>query len=92
MNKELLDAYNKLPLNIKRDKLCNEIIAIDNVLNFILSSYDVNYSDNVKNYNINEDSLKDEDEFLNFIYDDVYLLEQKILTVVQLMAMKNDNH
>ena len=45
----------------------------------------------VKNYDQNNDSIMSEDEILTFFYEDIYNIEQELITLLTLYNNQNRN-
>ena len=75
MSQELKDAFDKLNINDKRDQLSNEFENVKGI----------NPITKVKNYNINNDKNLSESEILTFFYEDVYNIEQELITLLKVI-------
>jgi len=83
---KLLNAYEKLALDDKRNKLSDELLVIEQLLKKIQYKNDISPNFTIKNYK--SGSKMNEDEFLAFIYDDVFEIQKQLI----LLADKiNDN-
>lgn len=82
MNEELsalLEFYDKLSLNSKRNELSNLIGTIDGIVGNLLTLEELGSGEKVKNYDSVNDSKMTEDEMLKFLYEDLWNLKTKLL-------------
>lgn len=89
MNNKLLEAFNELSINDKRDKISNELIVIGSLINYIEKKYNIDNYLKIKNYNLSKDINKNESEILTFLYEDIYNIEREIITITKLI-MEDD--
>lgn len=69
-NKNVLDAFNQLDTNNKRNKISDELMAIGELINNIEKYSGIETNLKIKNYNQNNDLNMTEDEILTFFYED----------------------
>ena len=76
---KLREAYNNLDLDDKRNKLSDELLVTEELLKNIQNKCGLIPNFKIKNYesgsNINED------EFLSFIYDDLFEIEKQLILI-----------
>ena len=76
---KLKEAYNNLDLDDKRNKLSNELLVMEELLKNIQNKCGLVSNFKIKNYesgsNINEE------EFLSFIYDDLFEIEKQLILI-----------
>lgn len=89
MNNKLLEAFNELSINDKRDKISNELIVIGSLINYIEKNYNIDNHLKIKNYNLSKDINKNESEILTFLYEDIYNIEREIITITKLIMEDN---
>ncbi len=89
MNNKLLEAFNELSINDKRDKISNELIVIGSLINYIEKNYNIDNHLKIKNYNLSKDINKNEGEILTFLYEDIYNIEREIITITKLIMEDN---
>lgn len=77
-NKNVLDAFNQLDTNNKRNKISDELMAIGEVINNIEKYSGIETNLRIKNYDQNNDLNMTEDEILSFIYEDIFNIENEI--------------
>ena len=85
MNDELKNAYRNLDINNKRNKLSDELIVIYELLKKAQSIKGIQPTHEVKNYNLVTDKYLDEDEMLEFLYEDVFNIELELITLLRTM-------
>lgn len=76
----LKKAFDNLNINDKKDKLSSEIMFIAELLKRIKIYYGLDTNVTVKNYNIN--SQMSNEEFLSFIYEDVFEIQKQLLLIL----------
>ena len=69
-NKNVLDAFNQVDTNNKRNKISDELMAIGELINNIEKYSGIETNLKIKNYNQNNDLNMTEDEILTFFYED----------------------
>ena len=76
---KLKEAYDNLDLDDKRNKLSNELLVMEGILKNIQNRNGLVSNFEVKNYesgsNINEE------EFLSFIYDDLFEIQKQLILI-----------
>lgn len=76
---KLKEAYNNLDLDDKRNKLSNELLVMEELLKNIQNKCGLVSNFKIKNYesgsNINEE------EFLSFIYDDLFEIQKQLILI-----------
>ena len=73
-------AFEELDIDDKKNKLSDELIFIGELLKQLKAYHQIEPNIDIKNYDLN--SKLSEDEFLSFIYDDVFEIEKQILTIL----------
>ena len=89
MNERFKAAYRALPLNEKRNQLSNELIAIGEYLKYINDGLHLKSDLKVKNYHMQKDRELTENEYLSFIYEDVYNISKDIMTILKAQETRN---
>lgn len=88
---KLLQLYNELDTNNKRNELSSLIKKINNIVNELLKLENARNLFEVKNYDSqNQQNIKEE-ELLSFIYEDVYSLKNNLLLLLTVMINKRKN-
>ena len=76
---KLKEAYDNLDLDDKRNKLSNELLVMEELLKNIQNKCGLVSNFKIKNYesgsNINEE------EFLSFIYDDLFEIQKQLILI-----------
>ena len=76
---KLKEAYNNLDLDDKRNKLSDELLVMGELLKNIHNKCGIVPNFKIKNYesglNINEE------EFLSFIYDDLFEIQKQLILI-----------
>ena len=76
---KLKEAYNNLELDDKRNKLSDELLIIEEILKTIQNKYGLTPNFKIKNYK--SGSNMNEEEFLSFIYDDIFEIEKQLIII-----------
>lgn len=74
---KLKEAYDNLDLDDKRNKLSNELLVMEGILKSIQNRYGLVSNFEVKNYE--SGSNMTEDEFLSFIYEDIFEIQKQLI-------------
>lgn len=83
---KLKDAYNNLYLDDKRNKLNDELLVMEELLKNIQSKYGIVQNFRIKNYQ--SGSNMNEEEFLSFIYEDIFELQKQLILIIDKMNTK----
>lgn len=83
-NEELLKAFNQLDTNNKRNKISDELMIIGELINTIEKNKGIPVNLEIKNYDQNKDSNMTEDEILSFFYEDIFNIENELLTMLSI--------
>ena len=76
----LKKKFEELDINDKKDAISNELIFIGDLLKRLEMHYDISQDFKIKNYNLN--SKLSEEEYLTFIYDDIFEVQKQLLTII----------
>ena len=76
---KLKEAYDNLDLDDKRNKLSNELLVMEGILKNIQNRNGLVSNFEVKNYE--SGSNMTEDEFLSFIYDDLFEIQKQLILI-----------
>lgn len=85
MSEEMKNAYNKLDINTKRNQLSDELLIIFELIKQFENAKGVNPITHVKNYDSINDKDLNEDEMLMLFYEDVYNIQQELITLLNLV-------
>ena len=88
---KLIELYNKLDTNDKRNELSSLINKINAIINELLKLENEQNLFNVKNYDMQNQKNMKESEVLSFIYEDVYSLKNNLLSLLTLMINNQQN-
>ena len=86
MNEEMKSAFRRLDINDKRNQLSNELLIMYELIKKFEIERGVNPITQVKNYNSINDRKLSEDEMLEFLYEDVYNLQQELITLLNIVS------
>lgn len=76
----LKKAYDSLDLDDKRNKLSDELLVIEKLLKIIENKCELISDFKIKNYE--SGSTMNEDEFLSFIYEDIFEIQKQIILIM----------
>lgn len=76
---ELKKAYNNLDIDIKKNKLNAELLVIAELLKAIESTYGLVPNFKIKNYELG--STMSEEEFLSFLYEDIFEIQKQLILI-----------
>lgn len=85
MSEEMKDAYMQLDINDKRNQLSDELLIIFELIKSFENLKGINPISKVKNYDKINDSGLNEDEILTFFYEDVYNIQQELITLLNIV-------
>lgn len=74
---KLKEAYDNLDLDDKRNKLSNELLVMEGILKNIQNRCGLVSNFEIKNYE--SGSNMTEDEFLSFIYEDIFEIQKQLI-------------
>lgn len=83
---KLKEAYDNLDLDDKRNKLSNELLVMEGILKSIQNRYGLVSNFEVKNYE--SGSNMTEDEFLSFIYEDIFEIKKQLILLADKINIK----
>ncbi len=85
MSEEMKNAYKMLDINNKRNQLSNELIMMYELIKKFESDRGISPITQVKNYDSLNDYDLTEDEILTFFYEDIYNIEQELITLLSMI-------
>lgn len=85
MSEEMKNAYRQLDINDKRNQLSDELLIIFELIKRYENAKGINPITQVKNYDILNDKNLNEDEILTFFYEDVYNIQQELITLLNVV-------
>lgn len=88
MSEEMKNAYRKLDINNKRNQLSDELLIIFELIKRYENAKGISPITQVKNYDIVKDSNLNEDEILTFFYEDIYNIQQELITLLNVVERR----
>ena len=85
VSEEMKNAYRQLDINDKRNQLSDELLIIFELIKRYENAKGINPITQVKNYDIVNDKNLNEDEILTFFYEDVYNIQQELITLLNVV-------
>ena len=82
MSEEMKNAYRQLDINDKRNQLSDELLIIFELIKRYVNAKGINPISQVKNYYIVYDKNLNQDEILTFFYEDVYIIQQELISLL----------
>ena len=82
----LKKKFQELDVNDKKDVISNELMFIGELLKKLEVYHDVQQDFKIKNYNLN--SNLSEEDYLTFIYDDIFEVQKQLLTIISNIQSK----
>ena len=82
MSNELLNSFDVLDINTKRNQISDELIIIHELIKKYEEMKHITPITKVKNYDTNSDSDMTEAEMLTFLYEDIYNIQQELITLL----------
>lgn len=76
---QLKKAYDNLDLDDKKNKLSDELLMIEQLLKAIEKKYGLVSDFKIKNYG--SGSNMTEDEFISFIYEDIFEIQKQLILI-----------
>lgn len=76
---QLKKAYDNLDLDDKKNKLSDELLMIEQLLKAIEKKYGLVPDFKIKNYE--SGSNMTEDEFISFIYEDIFEIQKQLILI-----------
>ena len=90
MSTELLNSFDVLDINTKRNEISKELMLIHSLIKKYEIDRGVTPITTVKNYNENTDNELTEAEALTFFYEDIYNIEQELISLLKAIDMKGN--
>lgn len=85
MSEEMKKAYTQLDINDKRNQLSDELLIIFKLIKRYENAKGINPIIQIKNYDVAKDKNLNEDEMLTFFYEDVYNIQQELITLLSIV-------
>lgn len=85
----LKQAYDNLNLDDKRNKLSDELLVIEELLKIVENKFGLIPNFKIKNYE--SGSNMNEEEFLSYIYDDVFEIQKQLILIIDRIKLDSIN-
>ena len=82
MSTELINSFDVLDINTKRNQISDELIIIHELIKKYEEMKNITPITKVKNYDTNNDRDMTEAEMLTFLYEDIYNIQQELITLL----------
>lgn len=82
MSTELLNSFDVLDVNTKRNQISDELIIIHELIKKYEEIKHIKPITKVKNYDTSNDKNLNEAEMLTFFYEDIYNIQQELITLL----------
>lgn len=82
MSQELLNSFDMLDINTKRNQISDELIIIHELIKKYEEIKNITPITKVKNYDTTNDKELNEAEILTFFYEDIYNIQQELITLL----------
>lgn len=82
MENEIINKFDVLDINNKRNQISNELIIIHELIRKYEKNNGITPITKVKNYDTNRDKKLRESEILTFFYEDIYNIQQELITLL----------
>ena len=87
MNTKIIENFDVLDVNTKRNQISNELIIIGELIKNYEMKYNISTLLNVKNYDQTNDKELDESQILTFFYEDIYNIQQELITLLNVIEI-----
>ena len=82
MSEETKLAFDKLDINTKRNQISDELLIIYELIKKFENAKNINPITQVKNYDSIKDADLTESEILTFFYEDIYNIQQELISLL----------
>lgn len=83
MSTNLKETFKKLDVNDKKNVISRELILIGEFVKKMKDHYGLDVDFDIKNYDVNTET--NEDDYLLFIYEDIFEIEKQLISVLSRM-------
>lgn len=87
MNTKIIENFDVLDVNTKRNQISNELMIIGELIKNYEMKYNIVHLLNVKNYDQTNDKELDESQILTFFYEDIYNIQQELITLLNVIEI-----
>lgn len=85
MSEEFKQAFDILDVNTKRNQISNELLIIYELIKKLENIKNITPITKIKNYDNNRDENLTESEILIFFYEDIYNIQQELISLLSLL-------
>ena len=89
MSEEHITNFDKLDINTKRNQISNELIIIYELIKKYEERKGITSVTKIKNYDTSSDKDLNEAEILTFFYEDIYNIQQELITLLSVIEINN---
>lgn len=82
MSNEMLKTFDALDINTKRNQISDELLIIFELIKRYENNKGITPTSRVKNYDSIKDEILDESEILTFFYEDIFDIQQELITLL----------
>ena len=83
MSINLKETFKELDVNDKKNVISRELILIGEFVKKMKDHYGLDADFDIKNYDVNTET--NEDDYLLFIYEDIFEIEKQLISVLSRM-------
>lgn len=83
MSTNLKETFKELDVNDKKNVISRELILIGEFVKKMKDHYGLDVDFDIKNYDVNTET--NEDDYLLFIYEDIFEIEKQLISVLSRM-------
>lgn len=87
MNTKIIENFDVLDVNTKRNQISNELMIIGELIKNYYMKYNISTLLKVKNYDQTNDKELDESQILTFFYEDIYNIQQELITLLNVIEI-----
>lgn len=87
---EMMNLYDKLNINDKRNEFSSLLGKTDEIINILLRMENLQNELQVKNYDSSSDSEFKESDMLTFFYEDLWNIKNKLLMLLVFKSNSNN--
>lgn len=88
ISEEHICNFDKLDINTKRNQISNELIVMYELIKKYEEVNGISPITKIKNYDTNKDKDLNEAEILTYFYEDIYNLQQELITLLSCVEKK----
>lgn len=87
MSEDHIINFDKLDINTKRNQISDELIIIHELIKKYEERKGITPVTKIKNYDTSNDKDLNEAEILTFFYEDIYNIQQELITLLSCIEM-----